>query len=67
MTAAKTVSTTKSLPFEESAKLLFCNTCKKKFPGCKPKIMQIEDTWLEAGFEHEFKLICEVKHDTENR
>jgi len=64
---AKTVSTTKNLPFEESAKLLFCSDCKKKIPGCKPVIMQIEDTWLEAGFKHEFRLICEVKHDTENR
>jgi len=64
--ATKTVSTTKNLPFEESAKLLFCVDCKNKLPGCKPVIMTTEDTWLEAGFEHEFRLVCEVKNDTEN-
>ena len=28
--------------------------------------MQIEDTWLEAGFEHESRIVCEgeVQHDT---
>ena len=57
----KTVTTTKNLPFEESAKLLFCNSCQKQFPGCKPTIMEIEDTWLESGFKHKFKIKCKDK------
>jgi len=62
---SKTINTTKTLPFKESAKLLFCNDCKKQFPGCKPTVMQIEDTWLEAGFEHEFRLVCEGENTCE--
>ena len=57
----KTVSTTKNLPFEESARLLFCSDCKKQFPGCKPVEIEVEDTWLGAGWKHKFKLKCKGK------
>jgi len=41
-----TTSKTKNMKFDEMVEKLFCCDCRKRFPGCKPVSLEVEDTQL---------------------